>query len=84
MIELSRLDFNEKGTDSLPAKRVKAAEELFGKVPNDVFTGKTTPRHGFRKMKFTPEEKRLLNELALKNQSDDPVTDAIIPAGMIE
>lgn len=84
MVALSRMDFNEKGMDTPAAKRVHAAETLFGKIPNEIFTGNTPPRHSLRKTILTSEEKRLLKELSLKNESDDPVTDAPIPAGMIE
>jgi integrating conjugative element protein (TIGR03761 family) len=60
--QLSRSDYLP-GADEEAKKRVLAAEEIFGRVPKDVFTGEVRPRHSRRRADVSEQEMRLLAEV---------------------
>lgn len=64
---LSRADWLP-GSDEQGKKRVKAAVELFGELPREVFNGDLAPRHSRRSSDVSAEELRLLNELPLAGE----------------
>lgn len=70
---LSRADWLP-AADAQGKKRVKAAVELFGELPREVFNGDVTPRHSRRSSDVSAEELRLLNELPLGG--DEAVLEA--------
>lgn len=70
---LSRADWLPAADDQ-GKKRVKAAVELFGELPREVFNGDVMPRHSRRSSDVSAEELRLLNELPLAG--DDAVLEA--------
>ncbi len=61
---LSRHDFLP-AADAEASKRVQAVLALFGPVPRDVFTGTRAPRHSQRRVEFTAQELRLLQDADL-------------------
>lgn len=77
MHPLSRADWLPDA-DAQAKKRVKAAVELFGELPREVFNGDLQPRHSRRSQDISAEELRLLNELPLAG--DDPQLEAATDA----
>ncbi|MGA7180672.1 MAG: TIGR03761 family integrating conjugative element protein [Thiobacillaceae bacterium] len=61
---LSRSDFLP-GATAEALKRVRAVVGIFGEVPREIFTGALVPRHSKRWVSLTPQEIRLLQEVAL-------------------
>lgn len=64
---LTRADF--LSADEAAAKRVAAAQGLFGNIPKDVFIGDRMPRHTRRSVKLDEKELRLLESVPLADVS---------------
>lgn len=60
---LSRADFLP-GSDEQGQKRVFAAREIFGEVPQEIFVGDVRPRHSQRRSFVSAEELALLRRVA--------------------
>jgi integrating conjugative element protein (TIGR03761 family) len=66
---LQRSDFVPQGADEAQLKRIAAAREIFGAVPQDIFAGARSPRHSLRNERIGAKDVRLLEAMALA-QSD--------------
>jgi integrating conjugative element protein (TIGR03761 family) len=60
--DLARADFMP-GADAQAGKRVEAASNIFGAVPEAIFAARLVPRHSRRRQQLTPAEQRLLQEV---------------------
>ena len=64
MKSLSRADFLPQCADPDAAKRVQAAQQIFGAIPQDLFAGRVAPRHTMRKERITEAEQKVLDQVA--------------------
>jgi integrating conjugative element protein (TIGR03761 family) len=70
-IKLTRNDWVLADTDSEAKARVDSVVKFLGApIPSDIFTGKTVPDHGRRRVRLSDEELRFLSELAAKAEVD--------------
>lgn len=68
---MSRLDWLPTA-DEAAKKRVKAAVEIFGTLPREVFNGTVAPRHSRRQLDISPAELALLNNVQLDAEPGIP------------
>ena len=79
MRPLSRADFVPDSADIQAIKRVQAAQQILGQLPEDVFAGRVAPRHSMRRERISEAERRLLDDLA--HQINEP---AALPSSSSE
>ncbi len=85
MRRLSRSDFLPETTDQDAPKRVLAARQILGQLPEDVFSGRASPRHSMRRERITADEQRLLDQVARQVAEPSPVADASADvAGLVQ
>lgn len=81
MKPLSRADFLPNNTQPDAAKRVEAAQKIFGPMDDEVFSGKKTPRHSMRKERLSAADQRVLDQVALTMV--EHVNDEVAEAGLV-
>jgi integrating conjugative element protein (TIGR03761 family) len=64
MRQLSRSDFLPDCQDTDAPKRISAAKQILGQLPEAIYTGKTSPRHTMRKERLSAAEQRVLDQVA--------------------
>jgi len=69
---LCRADFLSQASEA-SNKRVEAATAIFGKVPQDVFTGETKPRHSLRDERLSGKELDVLRQIAASFDASESV-----------
>ncbi|WP_321944382.1 PFL_4669 family integrating conjugative element protein [Paraburkholderia tropica] len=69
LIQLSRADFLPGG-DEAAGKRVAAVRVALGPVPREIFLAQVQPRHTKRRLQLSEPELRLLNQVAMTNESE--------------
>jgi len=79
MRPLSRTDYVPDRADLQATKRVQAAQQILGQLPEDVFAGRVAPRHSMRRERISEAEQRLLDDLA--RQINEP---AALPGSSAE
>jgi integrating conjugative element protein (TIGR03761 family) len=62
--QLSRSDYLP-GAPANSAKRVEAITAIFGPVPPEIFVGRVQPRNSRRRLQLTPQERKLLQDVAV-------------------
>jgi integrating conjugative element protein (TIGR03761 family) len=62
--KLARSDYLP-GAAAEACKRVEAITALFGQVPPEIFVGKVQPRNSRRRLQLSPQERKLLQDVAL-------------------
>lgn len=60
---LARSDYLP-GAPADAAKRVEAITAIFGQVPPEIFVGKIQPRNSRRRLQLSPQERKLLQDVA--------------------
>jgi len=61
--KLSRSDYLP-GAAAEACKRVEAVTAIFGQVPAEIFVGKVQPRYSRRRLQLSPQERKLLQDVA--------------------
>lgn len=75
---MKRSDFLPQSVDVAQKKRIDVARDIFGAVPNDIFTGKLSPRHSLRNERLDPKEVRVLQTMAIAQTEAEMVASVFV------
>lgn len=84
MRPLSRADFVPETADAEASKRVQAAQQILGTLPQDIFAARVAPRHSMRRERISDEEQKLLDLIGQQLQEPMPPSTAEPSAGLVD